>query len=125
MSSLGDYMPNSLMEWSPAIGAGVQGAGALAARMFLSPDSWFARHSEVTGVLAAVLAAGGMALSPSTRGAVGGTIVGAVAAAAPRLIESAVAKAPVAGVAMGLVLEGSRYKVITDILGGLLGGGRR
>jgi polyribonucleotide nucleotidyltransferase len=26
-------------------------------------------------------------------------------------------KAPVAGVAMGLVLEGSRYKVITDILG--------
>ena len=26
-------------------------------------------------------------------------------------------KAPVAGVAMGLVLEGSRYKVLTDILG--------
>ena len=26
-------------------------------------------------------------------------------------------KAPVAGVAMGLVLEGGRYKVITDILG--------
>ena len=26
-------------------------------------------------------------------------------------------KAPVAGVAMGLVLEGQRYKVITDILG--------
>jgi hypothetical protein len=98
MSSLGDYMPNSLLEWSPAIGAGVQGVGALAARMFLSPDSWFARHSEVTGVFAAVLAAGGMALSPSTRGAVGGTIAGAVASAAPRLIESMVAKAPVAGV---------------------------
>ncbi len=26
-------------------------------------------------------------------------------------------KAPVAGVAMGLVLEGSRFKVLTDILG--------
>ena len=51
-------------------------------------------------------------------GSNGSTSMASVCGSTLSLMDAGVPiKAPVAGVAMGLVLEGSRFKVITDILG--------
>lgn len=101
MSNLGgfmDYAPRGLLEAAPLIGSGAASSGAVLARMFATPGSWFARHADMTGLLISLGVSGVLAAMPSTRSAAVMTALGGVAAALPRVLEALAAKAAVAGV---------------------------
>lgn len=85
---LGAFMPQSVVEYSPFIGAGASGLGATLARKGVLP-AWFSARPETTGFIASVLAAAAMYAFPSTRAGALMTLLGGLAARAPALIDSA------------------------------------
>lgn len=101
MSNLGgfmDYAPRGLLEAAPLIGSGAASSGAVLARMFATPGSWFARNPDVTGWLISLGVSGILAAIPSTRSAALMTALGGTAAGLPRILEAFATKAAVAGV---------------------------
>jgi len=86
---LGAFMPQSVVEYSPFIGAGASGLGATLARKGVLP-AWFSARPETTGFLAGALAAALMYAFPSTRAGALMTFLGGLAARAPAILDAAI-----------------------------------